>query len=433
MKRFNLELILFDTRGKSDIHSIQGLVHGLLYSDKLWKSPSVNYADAKSIIQDGESKINLVVYPWLPNEKIHENIKSAFRLRVLADSFEELETFRGNLIHHLKRKLDFTHIRLLTDDVSTHLCNEVYPLINKVENALRKYLVKFFLQEKGLGWWKTTASKELDDKIRFRKRFGNAFSNLLDQDVNLIDFNELGELIFKKSNDFYNENTLIEEITGIEKIEELNLLKEKLQGNYTRYFKQTFRDYKFEKKWKALLEIRNKVAHNSFLTIKDLHDAEILSRKLIKIITRAELFINADNNQDLDDDNKDISMVGEITLDDNADRLKRLGVKVVGQIDLEQFQENGNKQEEDLTQRIISEEEMLLELAEVEEQIDSSELRYIGLKTFITKVLAQKGYAIGPSYALINSLAETEKIDIYDYEDDYMQYPVKAIRLNVGL
>ena len=32
--------------------------------------------------------------------------------------------------------------------------------------------------------------------------------------------------------------------------EELNILKQELQGNYTKYFKEAFQDNNFEKKWK---------------------------------------------------------------------------------------------------------------------------------------------------------------------------------------
>ena len=50
------------------------------------------------------------------------------------------------------------------------------------------------------------------------------------------------------------------------------------------------------------------------------------------------------------------------------------------------------------------------------------------MKAFITKILGQKGYAFGTSYALANILKEQNKVEIYDVDDDDSFWPVKAIR-----
>ena len=52
-----------------------------------------------------------------------------------------------------KGKLQFTNIRILRDDISTKIANEIYPLINRVENLLRRYLIKFFTRKIGVDWW----------------------------------------------------------------------------------------------------------------------------------------------------------------------------------------------------------------------------------------------------------------------------------------
>jgi hypothetical protein len=78
--------------------------------------------------------------------------------------------------------------------------------------------------------------------------------------------------------------------------------------------------------------------------------------------------------------------------------------------------------------KIITEAEILRELKETESIVQQTDMRYIGLKNFVTKILANKGYSIGPSYALINILNEQGVVDIYDYIDPHNPYPVKAVR-----
>lgn len=425
-----LELILIDNGGRSDINTVKSLVHGLLYADSLWDKPEVDFrADGTAVIRDTDA--DMLILPFQLNS-IHDiPTEVAFRIKIVSAEFGVAEALRGNLIFHLKNRLKFTHIRLLYDEVSTYLSNKTYPLINKVENALRKYLVRFFLFEKGLNWWEDVAAPELKEKIKFRKRFDSPFSRLLDQDVNLIDFNELGELIYGKSDESYSLQSILNKLRSLENIKDLKELQQELRGNYENYFKSNFRDYDFERKWKALLDIRNKVAHNSFLTLHDYQTAKSLSDNLLKIIYRAETFFNAEfklseNIENPDDDSHDALLFNELHLDRNADKLKKLGIKVIGHVDLDKLQSDNKEEHSDL--KIITEVEMLREIAEVEEKLENSELRYIGLKAFITKVLAQKGYAISPAYALINHLDENEKIEIYDYQDPHTHYPVKAIR-----
>lgn len=430
MERYELEIILFDTTGQSDIITVDGLVHSLLFVEALWKNPQVNYAGTEAIILDLESDIEFIMRPWEHPTRSEEQISAAFTITVLSDNIENLDRIREKLIYHFRKKLRFNHIRLLRDDVSTELSNLAYPKINKVENALREFIVKFFLRRKGINWWEKTVSEDLHEKIKFRKQFNNSFSNLLDQDVNLIDFNELGELIFRKNNETFTENKLRKSINQVQTLEDLQQLRIDIQGNYNKYFTKPFKEANFEVKWKALLDIRNKVAHNSFLTLSDLDKVEELSDALLSIISEADTFLP--NTADVIQDKADESSHEDTSINDDADvktsRLKKFGLKVVGHLDLDKLKESEEPTENLTSHKVISEEEMLKEIEVVEQKMENSELRYIGLKAFITKVLAQKGYAISPAYALINHLDEVNIIDIYDYTDEFTQYPVKAIR-----
>src|SRR5690606_20381089 len=69
-------------------------------------------------------------------------------------------------------------------------------------------------------------------------------------------------------------------------------------------------------------------------------------------------------------------------------------IKIVGKIDLPEKLDNDYE--------IISEETLLKELIRAEESLKYKNLTFIGLKSFVTNVLASKGYSFGPTYAQIN-------------------------------
>ena len=74
---------------------------------------------------------------------------------------------------------------------------------------------------------------------------------------------------------------------------------------------------------------------------------------------------------------------------------------------------------------MISEEEIINELHEAH---NLNYTDYVGLKWFVTQYLANKGYAIGTTYSLVNILIEQERILLYDVESAE-GYPVKAVKL----
>ena len=76
--------------------------------------------------------------------------------------------------------------------------------------------------------------------------------------------------------------------------------------------------------------------------------------------------------------------------------------------------------------RAISEDEILKQLTECEQRFKDG---FVGLRYFVTEILASQGYSYSPSYAVINILADKKKIKIYDVENPYVVMPTKAIKL----
>jgi hypothetical protein len=419
-KNYNFELLIIDSNGNSEIQSQNSLLHGLLSTEKLWDSPKeVDNIKEQKTIQDGD--ISLQINPIDTSSVLYDLYEAAFLLKLSSDNFDRLEKFRYPLIIHLKGRLRFDHIRILTDDISTEISNEIYPLLNEIENTLRRYLAKFFTQKIGLDWWKQAVPDKVIDKTKLRHDNEKVFSNVVATDLTLIDFNDLGEIIYKHKLGFNKPENLVDKILSIDTQEDLSKLKLDLDSNYNRFFKTHFKDFNFDKKWKLLFQIRNKVAHNNHFVKQDLETAQELFKELKEIILNAESKI---------DDFKFSVVEQEAMIKSSTTKTERLeedeiekettGIKVLGKIDLPKQLENNFS--------IITEEELLIELERAEENISRKNMTFVGLKSFVTNILAPKGYSYGPTYAQINVLNDKGLIELYDVENEYSNWPVKAVR-----
>jgi uncharacterized protein with HEPN domain len=409
------EILVIDKNGQTSITTGESLVYGLLFSESLWKKKEVIKVGDTQKIVDSEQQVELKFQSVDTSSTLNDLIEAAFVIRIKGENYIELENFRFNFLVHLRRKLNFTNIRILRDDISTKISNEIYPLINQVENLLRRYLVKFFTQKIGVDWWEVTAPKQFSEKINSRKGNEKVFSTLADTDVTLIDFDDLGELIYKQTTGFNKQENIIARVMNSNTQEELNILKQELQGNYTKYFKEAFQDNNFEKKWKTLFEIRNKVAHNNLFIHNDLEVAKQLVTDLTEIINSAETKIDEfkfsiEDQEALRQATIDAYKVAEIQNESKEKELEQLGVKVLGKIDLptEYYQRKNSL-------LIITEEELLEELENAESRINErSYLPFVPLKSFVTKNLGNKGYSYGPTYSLVNILKDKGIIEIFD-------------------
>lgn len=420
-KEYTFELLIIDPNGNSEIQSTKSLLYGLLSTEKLWESPEEVDEKGKKYIKD--KNLSLRIKPVDTSSVLYNLYESAFVIKINSNDFEKLEKFRYPLVIHLKSRLRFEHIRILTDDISTEISNKIYPLINELENILRRYLAKFFTQKVGLDWWKQAVPDKVIEKTKLRQDNETVFSKVVETDLTLIDFNDLGEIIYKHKLGFNKPENLTDKILSISSEEELQKLKQDLDGNYNRFFKQHFKDYSFDKKWKELFQLRNKVAHNNLFTKPDLDKAIDLHTEIKEIIIKAENKID-DFRFSVEEQEAMIKTSNSIIENENIpdNYLSNNGLKIIGKIDLPPKLDNNYE--------LISEDELLKELVKAEESLKYKNLTFIGLKSFVTNVLGSKGYSFGPTYAQINVLKDKEKIEIYDIEDDeFSNWPVKAIRL----
>ena len=456
---FTFELLCIDPK---ELVSQAGFIRGLSYNEVLFNNhlPITTKDSSGHEYIKGENGLTLKVLPVDTSKILTDLVEAAFVLRVESKYFENLEPFRQRLLRHLKENLRFSHIRVLKDDVSAEIANQLYPKINAVENLLRRYLIKFFFQRVGLSWWEVTATPKMLEKVKSRQRNrSNQFSHFITSDIEFADFDDLGQLIYKQSTGFNDPERVIELLDEVKTMEGLDKLKEDLQGNYTKYFKTFFRDKNFEKLWKEMSKIRNKVAHQATFFHSELLKGKDLSVELTSIILEAEKHIDeivlslkekraiheaaveiireeeeeiaeAQANKEIlagtraPAENPEEAQKNQPTFDN---RIKIQPPKVLGTIKIDTKVKTYNK-----TARpgymIISEEDIIEELREAQ---GLSYTSYIGLKWFVTNYLANKGYQIGTTYSLINILIEQQTILLYDVESNDGHY-VKAVKLPTG-
>ena len=289
-----------------------------------------------------------------------------------------------------------------------------------MENLLRRYISKFFTQKIGLDWWQKAVPDKVLEKTKMRTGNETVFSNIVQTDLTLIDFDDLGEIIYKHKLGFNRPQNLAENLVNINTIEELNKLKADLDSNYNRFFKSNFQAKDFDQKWKELFKIRNKVAHNNLFVQNDLDKTEELHKELKNTILNAESKID-DFKFSIEEQ---VAIRETITEKNEPIQENENGPKIIGSIDLTEYE----RENRESVFNIISEEEFMGELARAESTLKQNNLKYVGLKAFITKILGYKGFAIGPSYALANILRDKGQVEIYDVEDPISFWPVKAIR-----
>lgn len=178
-----------------------------------------------------------------------------------------------------------TSINTIWDDVGRIYAEKSYPLINEVENSLRRLIAKFMLITVGVNWSRDTIHPELFKKI---ESFDDPEPYV--NDLFKLDFIHLKQVLFEKKRDI--------------SLEELDRLlhrthfsdedKEKIQkyvprSNWDKYFSTLIddRESSLEKKWELLYKLRNKVAHNRHVKKDEFEKIKGLTTQIKEIIAKA--------------------------------------------------------------------------------------------------------------------------------------------------
>lgn len=417
---YEFELLVIDDSGKSEITAEKKLLQAIDFSEKVWEDSSID----RNQIVDNKLGITLKVKAADITGSLSElEYSSVFFIMVNGSKFETIEMFRKRLLIHL-RKLGFLHTRILKDDVSTELALKVYPLVNKVENKLRSFLVKFFLLKVGLNWWDVTAPKTVQDKVRQRTGNEPVFSGYVDCDVTLCDFDDLGELIYKQTTGFNSPDKIVDKIMNTASFDELEKLKNELQGNYTKYFKESFQDKSFDKKWKQLFAVRNKVAHNNLMTAEDLKIANENAAAVETVLDDAEKLIK--DFTFTTEDKQAFFDASALQLNESeleSGDMENLGIKVVGKIELSDTDsESPHFSKKEVRFKVIDEETLLEHIQYFHKYNNNVSVKGVA------EALVKKGYDRRLIYSLTDLLVDRGTLEYYSYNNEF-GYETRGVRV----
>lgn len=390
MGTLNFELLCVDSRGNTVIKSEQNLLNRVIGNGTLWSKPKICRNNS---ITDEELGIKLTCKIVKSNPDT-SNISIAIKV----EGEDSLEAFRLKLITHLKDER-FDYVYIISDDVSKQFCIEIYPHIYTLENLLRKYLTLFFATKLGPKWWDDVATEEVNKKINQRKNNETVFSTrsingknepLSETKSFLIDFKDLGEIIYRVSAGNLKTEDIIKQIEALDEkncealVVAVEALKKAVKANIKKFF-PSFEEIDFQKKWEYLYSIRNKVAHNGLIVEDDKIKSIRFAQEIISFL------------QPKCDD------LVELTIDDEDDK------EII-----EQYQNTIVKQSSKYA--IITKEELAWELYKMDDWTKKHNRNFIGLKYFVVNILGLKGYDISTSYEMIKLLETDGYIETYLYD-----------------
>jgi hypothetical protein len=251
-------------------------------------------------------------------------------------------------------------------------------------------------------WWKLNASKEMDDKAKMRKKNEVVFGKLIDNSAFLIDFDELGELIFEQTSGFLTREDIENRVTQLpETIEALRALKTDLQSNYHKFFKSAFADRDFKAKWNKWEYLRNKIAHTNLFTMEDLDDGKKVAAEIIEIITAAEQ-----------------SKEQPVVTQSEREAMQEQVIAKTEKNDVIISPQPSEPVPSPLSE-VITDQDFLSELAQQESYYQTRPDGFVGLARFIRFHLAELGFDESSARSTLQRLQLERKIEVYYVPNPY--------------
>lgn len=380
-------------------------------------------------IESAQDQLSIRVRPY---QAIHGG--QAMELQVSCNDKEKLEYMRFWISDTLRTVLKAEHLYLTHDGITAFYAAMIYPTIHRIENRLRRFLIRFFLQVVGVNWLESTAKPSVYTKAMDRRERGlDKWTKLINHEISYMDFHELGDLITKQSTGFNDPASLSDRIRGVATLEELEALKADMESNYTKYFQDTFQSKRFHKHWNDLSHIRVRVAHNALLTLSDSQKTETAVEAVERILDQAEARMTmvelSEREQVRVTPAEEPSEETAPTEDDYSDLLPRL--TILGKVDLPV----GAKDTSTRRDAAEADEEFLIEPFEFLEALDEyrrnphfDRSRFLALSTFLN-ILEDEGYNRASCSRMAYQLAQEGKIEIYEYTEPFWLKSVKAVRM----
>lgn len=275
-------------------------------------------SDSSILIENQTIKYNQIIVKYeVQMGKAKE--EQFFHLKLTYDFTNKFEKDLNDYSQLLKaiRKIIYLldiEFNCIWDDISLYYSSKAYPIINEIENLMRKLITKFMVTNVGIEWVNETLPKEIKTVVTTNKNKERKSSNNL---LYQIDFIHLADFLFKPYptqdiNNFY------QKIKKIKTTQELNLEELKNfvpKSNWQRYFSEIVKceDSYLQKQWEELYLLRCKVAHNNTVTKEDYEKikeiASDLREKLQKAVDKLDKLEISDEEKETIVEN--LAIVGE--------------------------------------------------------------------------------------------------------------------------
>lgn len=212
--------------------------------------------------------------------------------RISAESdirMELMEGFNGEA---------FNEIFVTRDDFSEQVAGDLYPYLFRVENALRRYLTKFYTIARGPKYLSEVIVDKKSEATSRIKEWGQWSAHLQKTGhIFAYDFDKLGELLYstepQKLQNLESKVLEIEPSNTQETTAALEELQSELRSNFAKYFQQHFKSTDFKSKWESLTRVRNRIAHTGLFSYSDREDFISESDVILTDIENA--YANLDN------------------------------------------------------------------------------------------------------------------------------------------
>lgn len=240
------------------------------YNNKL----ELDYSVEVGITPDNNER-----YFFLKIETLNEIIFLSSEFYLFESLVEKISGVSAK-IHPLKTK-----VNTIWNDIGIIYATNAYPVINNIENLMRKLISKFMLINVGVNWIDLRLEKDVIT-TKITKFDDEKYIN----DLYKIDFIQLSNILFNKKRDLTLEE--VDRMLGDEK--NINLDIDKLKrfipkSNWELYFSEIVKekDTDLKKKWEILYGLRNMVAHNRFMLRKNYEECLGISNQIKNILNNA--------------------------------------------------------------------------------------------------------------------------------------------------
>lgn len=217
--------------------------------------------------------VNNFVYQVKPvkfgNKSRYFNLTMMNELEDDSKAVEEFSSLISKIKDHFNAGSDKrVSVYAIWDDISYYYSRLAYPIINELENTMRKMILKFMIIGVGVDWYEKMTPTEIKQKVGNRNSNSSIFQNILWE----MDFIHLSKFLFEnyRSKNINELDKIVK--SAIEKSIDVNLLQDFLpNNNWSRYFQSHIEStpQQLQSYWEELYDLRNKVAHNRGVTKND--------------------------------------------------------------------------------------------------------------------------------------------------------------------